>query len=116
MAIPKVRSVVGCIPRPWFVATSAYDRRMTRTVTKDEITELDEDDKARIGALLRSIGGRDVVWGAASVLEVWMTEQRMRAEREASTRLTRATWALAAVTCVLAAATVALVVATARLA
>jgi hypothetical protein len=50
--------------------------------------------------------------GDRDILEVWLLEQRMKAERLASQRLTRATLALAAVTAALVAATVALVIAT----
>lgn len=82
---------------------------------KDWIQAMPDEDRERIGTLLKGIGGRDVVWGAQQSLEVWMAEHRMRAERLASERLTRATWVLAAVTIVLAAATVALVFATLQL-
>jgi hypothetical protein len=54
-------------------------------------------------------------WGGDKVLEVWLLERRMKAERLASQRLARATWALAAVTVALVLATVALVVATFQL-
>lgn len=81
---------------------------------QDQIDPASTEDLARINSLLRAIGGPNVVWGAGSTLEVWLTEQRIRAEREASARLTRATWVLAIVTLVLAAATVALVVSTVR--
>ncbi len=70
------------------------------------------DDKERIERLLRVVGGRDVNWGAVNMLEVLIAEHRVRAERLASARLTRATWMLAVVTLVLALATVGLIVAT----
>ena len=84
--------------------------------THDQIVEMPEADHDRIAALLRKIGDPNVVWRAQASLEIWMAEHRMRAEREASARLTRATWALTGVTLVLAGATVALVVATLDLA
>lgn len=84
--------------------------------TQDQVVEMPEADRDRIAALLRNVGGPSVVWGAGQFLEIWMVEHRMRAEREASARLTRATWALTGVTLVLAGATVALVVATLHLA
>jgi len=84
--------------------------------THDQIVEMPEADRDRIAALLRKIGGPSVAWGAEDSLEVWMAEHRMRAERESSARLARATWALTCVTLVLAGATVALVVATLHLA
>jgi hypothetical protein len=55
-----------------------------------------------------------VDWGAVSLLDVWLMEHRIAAERNASSRLTRATWALAVMTLVLPAATVAPVVVTVR--
>ena len=55
-----------------------------------------------------AVGG-NVMWGAKSYLEVWITEHRMRADEKASARLTRATWVLAAMTAALVLATIALV-------
>ena len=53
-----------------------------------------------------------MTWGPA-YLEVWVTEHRMRAERQATERLTFATWALFSATCVLALTTIALLIITA---
>lgn len=89
---------------------------MAKDRARDQIIDMPEADRVRIGALLQNIGGPHVVWGAQQSLDVWMAEHRMRAEREASARLTRATWALAAVTLVLAGATIALVIVTLDLA
>lgn len=50
--------------------------------------------------------------GPIQLMDFWVTENRMRAEREASDRLTHATWALAAATIGLVLATIALVVVT----
>jgi hypothetical protein len=66
----------------------------------------------RVRRTLRAIGGPNVQWGAQQTLDVLITEHRMRAERLASQRLTRATWALAGATIVLALATLGLIVAT----
>lgn len=69
---------------------------------------------SRIETLLRQVGGPNVVWGAKDVLDVWLVETRMEADRRAAQRLARATWALAVITLVLAAATVGLIVATVK--
>jgi hypothetical protein len=86
------------------------------SANNDQISEMTDADRQRIGLILQgtaaAVGG-NVVWGAGSFLDVWITEHRMAAERHATSRLTFATWALVAATIVLAAATVALVVATA---
>ncbi|MGH3576292.1 MAG: hypothetical protein ACRDU0_01850 [Mycobacterium sp.] len=65
-----------------------------------------------IGRVLRQIGGYNVTWGAQAYLDVWITEHRMRAERQATARLAAATWVLVLATAVLACATIALVLAT----
>jgi hypothetical protein len=51
-----------------------------------------------------------VSWGAANVLEVWIAETRMEAERQAAKRMLLATWVLALATMGLVAATVGLIV------
>jgi hypothetical protein len=79
----------------------------------DEIDEMSAAEHDRIDGLLKQIGGFNVQWGAQAFLDVWITEHRMRAERQATARLTRATWVLVFTTAVLAFATIALVIATA---
>ncbi len=75
-----------------------------------KIAPMSEDDYRRIGAILRAAANHgNVIWGASSYLDIWVTEHRIRAEKEASDRLTRATWVLAAMTLALFLATVALV-------
>ena len=71
-----------------------------------------DDDLERVRAVLRHIGGANVVWGAKDVLEVLLVERRMAADRRAANRLNRATWVLAVATSVLALATIALIWAT----
>jgi len=66
-------------------------------------------DLARVKTLLREVGGPNVSWGAASVLEVWLAESRLEAERLASRRLLIATWVLAAATVGLVLATLGLI-------
>jgi hypothetical protein len=83
---------------------------------QDQVSEMTDADRSRIGMILSGIAvavGGNVVWGAKDYLDVWITEHRMAAEREATRRLTFATWTLAFVTLALVAATVALVIATA---
>ena len=76
-----------------------------------QITGPTSDELTRVQALLREIGGPNVVWGAAQVLEVWVAETRLEAERQASARLLIATWVLAAATVALVLATVGLIIA-----
>lgn len=71
-----------------------------------------DEDIARANALLLRIGGPRTVWGAKPVFEVLAGEHRLALEEQASARLMRATWVLAAATVVLALATIALIVAT----
>lgn len=73
-----------------------------------------QEDLARIKAILSTVGGPDVRWGARNVLEVFVAERRLEAERIATRRLEVATWVLALATFVLAVATVVLVVVTAK--
>lgn len=76
----------------------------------DRITDIPSVDLERINRLLHSIGGSQVSWGAASVLEVWLAETRLEAERLSSRRLLIATWVLAFATLGLVVATIALVI------
>jgi hypothetical protein len=61
-----------------------------------------DDDIGRVNALLRKIGGPNVAWGSISVFDVLVGEHRLKRERLASDRSTRATWVLAGSTIVLA--------------
>jgi hypothetical protein len=82
---------------------------------RDQIGEMSGEDRDRISRLPAKISkavGGDVVWDAESYLDVWITEHRMRSERQATARLTWATYVLAGSTFVLVLATIALVVAT----
>jgi hypothetical protein len=79
----------------------------------DQIPSPSPEDRERIHKALSQVTGIYAPsLGDRDILEVWLLEQRMKAERLASQRLTRATLALAAVTAALVAATVALVIAT----
>lgn len=59
-----------------------------------QIPEPTPEDLERIGKLLRQIGGRNVTWGAAQSLEVWVLEQRARLDQQMSERVRIASWAL----------------------
>jgi hypothetical protein len=73
------------------------------------------EERQRIRATLFEVGAGQWNFRSPEILEVWLLEQRMKAERLASQRLTRATLALAAVTAALVVATVFLVIATFQL-
>lgn len=85
---------------------------MTATSKRQIVPGMAQADIDRVAVLLRDIGGQHVSWGAQAFLDVWLAEVRMEADRQASRRLTVATWALVAMTLVLALATVGLIVAT----
>jgi hypothetical protein len=84
--------------------------------TVDQIPAPSPEERERINTTLSQVAG---IHGPSlsdrDILEVWLLEQRMKAERLASQRLTRATWALATVTAALVVATVGLVIATFQL-
>jgi hypothetical protein len=82
----------------------------------DQIPGPSPEERERIHNALSQIAGVYAPsLGDRDILEVWLLEQRMKAERLASQRLTRATLALAAVTAALVVATVFLVIATFQL-
>jgi dissimilatory sulfite reductase (desulfoviridin) alpha/beta subunit len=56
------------------------------------------EDIRRIEILLREIGGPHVSWGAQQKLDVWVIEQRAKADRLAADRLRRSSWALVVAT------------------
>ena len=70
-----------------------------------------DSELSRIRDLLTKIGGPHVQWGAQQILDVWVAEARLEAERRASARMLTATWVLAAATVALVFATVGLIVA-----
>lgn len=77
-----------------------------------KIPEPTAEDLARIGKLLRQIGGQNVVWGAAQSLEVWVLEQRAMLDQQMSERVRIASWALVVATVGLVACTAGLIWAT----
>ncbi|HET6874893.1 MAG TPA: hypothetical protein VFH70_08955 [Acidimicrobiales bacterium] len=78
----------------------------------DLLPEPTDADLQRLRAIQSRIGGEHVHWNAQSLLDALVVEHRMRAERKATARLARATWALVGATGVLVLATVGLIVAT----
>jgi len=82
-------------------------------MTPSERTNLrapNEEQIRQSRAILGTIGGPNVHWGSVDVLNVWLAEQRLEAERLASRRLLVATWILAAATVGLVFATIGLIV------
>lgn len=76
------------------------------------IPEPTAEDLARIGRLLRQIGGKNVVWGASQRLDVWVLEQRALLDQQMSERVRIASWALVVATIGLVACTGGLIWAT----
>lgn len=85
---------------------------MAKDSDHDQLPMMTRADYDRIGAVLREIGGPNVVWGSQSHLEVWMVEHQIRSERLTNAHLTKATWALFFATVALVVATVVLVLVT----
>lgn len=79
---------------------------------REKVEGITPEDLARVNDILRDIGGPNVVWGSKDILDVWIAESRMEAERRSAHRLVIATWALAGMTFVLVLVTVGLIVAT----
>lgn len=83
-----------------------------RQSDRARVEGITDEDLARVKQVLRKIGGPNVVWGSQAVLEVWVAESRMEADRQAAKRVLFATWVLAIATIGLVAATVGLIVVT----
>ncbi|WP_143218202.1 hypothetical protein [Actinomyces naeslundii] len=76
------------------------------TTTRNSETKVpSEDDLRRIENVLRTVGGKHVVWGAKEVLNLWLLEQREAQEVKIANRMLVSSWFLVA-------ATIALVIAT----
>lgn len=82
---------------------------MRGTKTRQTVDQVSATDLERIRALLNEVGGPNVSWGAQSLLDVWVAEAHMEAQRRASRQLLVATWALVAATVGLVVATVGLI-------
>lgn len=64
----------------------------------NEVPTPSAEDIRRIENVLREIGGPHVSWGAQQTLDVWVIEQRAKADRLAADRLRRSSWALVVAT------------------
>jgi hypothetical protein len=70
-----------------------------------------EQDREQMNALWAGIAGHgNYDFSPQNRMDIWVIEQRMRAERLAQARVSNATWVLVAATVVMALATVALVI------
>lgn len=63
-----------------------------------QVPEPYPEDLARIGKLLRRIGGQDVIRGARQTLDVWVVAQRARLDQRMSERIRTAFRVLVAAT------------------
>lgn len=85
-------------------------RGMRLSRGRETVDQVTAEDLNRIQSLLREVGGPNVSWGAQSLLDVWVAEAHMEAQRRASRQILVATWALVAATLGLVVATVGLVI------
>lgn len=85
---------------------------MNRQTLSSEIPEPTDEDVDRITRLLNRIGGPRVSWGAQSVPDVWVVEQRALLDQRMSERIRSASWALVIATIGLVACTAGLIWAT----
>lgn len=77
------------------------------------VTEPTDHDLERLGEVLTRVGGRNVSWGAQSVLDLWIVEKRAELDQEMSWRISVASWALVFATVGLVLCTAGLIWATA---
>lgn len=63
-----------------------------------EVPTPSADDLRRIENVLREVGSPHVSWGAQQTLDLWVIEQRAKADRLAADRLRRSSWALVVAT------------------
>lgn len=85
---------------------------MGRQQNSHQVPEPTPEDLQRIERLLHTVGGKNVVWGAAQALDVWVIEQRSRLDQQMSARIRSASWALVVATLGLVACTAGLIWAT----
>lgn len=97
-----------------FRLTLVKGARMTAQ-DNDWLSVPTQEDRERLNDVWRQIsGGGNYMFSPKDRMDLWLVEQRMRADRLSSDRLTRATWVLSVATVVLAVSTIALVVVTLR--
>lgn len=94
---------------PGPIEPAPYHERMD---SDDVVPLISDEDLERIQARLRKVGGPNVSWGAGSVLEVWLAENRMRQDLAEAKRLALASWTLVVATLALVFATAGLIWAT----
>jgi hypothetical protein len=84
---------------------------VSTTDNEDLLMVPTSDDRERINAVRRALCDVPAITNISpqNRMDIWLVEHRLRAERLATARLTRATWVLVAATGVLALATIALV-------
>jgi hypothetical protein len=71
---------------------------MKQSATTHRTPEPTTEDLKRIEALLGRVGGRSVSWGAQSLLDVWLVEQRAILDQRMSERIRNSSWALVGAT------------------
>lgn len=103
VGIPTAGAVVY-VRVPDMAKDSDADRARIQWPSDEELTRIDE--------LLTHLGGPNVSWGRQQVLDVWVMEQRLEADRLAARRVLFATWVLAVATVGLVLATIGLIVVT----
>ena len=81
------------------------------TTPKFDTKAPSEDDLRRIENVLRTVGGKHVVWGAKEVLNLWLLEQREAQEVKIANRMLVSSWCLVAATIALVLATTGMAVA-----
>lgn len=80
---------------------------------RDQLVKPTDEELQRIKATTEQFMGSAPTRMTERMFDLWLTEQRMAAERRATARLTRATWVLAIMTLALVVATCVLVYVTA---
>lgn len=84
------------------------------TTRNSETKVPSEDDLRRIENVLRTVGGKHVVWGAKEVLNLWLLEQRESQELKIANRMLVSSWCLVATTIALVLATAVMAIAAFR--
>jgi len=70
------------------MAVRPPSRRLDVRIDDQTVRQLmTTEDRSWVDALLRDIGGPDVVWGSIDVLNVWMTEKRVTMPRRGQRKL-----------------------------
>lgn len=67
---------------------------MSKKQLAPQFPEPTDEDLKRLQELLNRIGGRNVHWGASSILEIWMLEHRAKLDQQMNERIRVSSWAL----------------------